>query len=227
MARHETHLRQCLVTRERRHANEMIRFVRDPDGRVVPDVRRVLPGRGVWVTASRARVAEAVRRRLFARGFKADVRVEEDLAELTDELLERDALAALSMARKAGLVTAGFEKVRAALKEGRCVAVVEAADGAGDGRGKLMRLAMNVAGDHNAVPVVDVFDSASLSAALGLERAVHVGLHAGSLSEKFLARAGRLARYRDQEDAGLRSASGAAAGLRSGDVLSSSGLKAV
>lgn len=223
MARHETHLRQCLVTREKRHADEMIRFVADPDGRVVPDVRRVLPGRGVWVTASRARVAEAVRKRLFARGFKADVRADDDLAQLTDALLEREALAALSMARKAGLAVAGFEKVRAALKEGRCVALVEAADAAEDGRGKLMRLAINVAGDHNAVPVVDLFDAAALSAALGLERAVHVGLRAGSLSEIFLTRAGRLARYRD-DAAGTRSADRAAAGHPSGDVLSSSGL---
>ena len=33
--------------------DELIRFVVGPDG-VVPDLKRKLPGRGLWVTAERA-----------------------------------------------------------------------------------------------------------------------------------------------------------------------------
>ncbi len=40
-------------------ADALIRFVVAPDGTVVPDLRRRLPGRGVWVTATAAKVAEA------------------------------------------------------------------------------------------------------------------------------------------------------------------------
>ena len=43
--------RMCIVTRARRSPDEMIRFVADPGGEIVPDIKRKLPGRGVWVTA--------------------------------------------------------------------------------------------------------------------------------------------------------------------------------
>ena len=59
---------------------ELIRFVVGPAGEVVPDVKRKLPGRGLWITASRAAVEEAVKRNVFARGFKRQVRVAPDLA---------------------------------------------------------------------------------------------------------------------------------------------------
>ena len=67
--------RLCIATRQVRPVGALIRFVIGPDGAVVPDLKRRLPGRGVWVTARREAVTEAVRRRLFGRGFKAEVRV--------------------------------------------------------------------------------------------------------------------------------------------------------
>src|SRR5215831_341787 len=83
--------RRCIVTREVKPVSEMIRFVVGPDGAVVPDLRRRLPGRGVWVTASRAAVAAAVAGRAFGRGFKRDVKAA-DLVVTTERLLERSAL---------------------------------------------------------------------------------------------------------------------------------------
>ena len=53
--------RTCIVTRRRASPDAMLRFVLGPDAVVVPDIRRRLPGRGVWVTASEATVAEADR----------------------------------------------------------------------------------------------------------------------------------------------------------------------
>ena len=94
---------------------DLIRFVVAPDGSVVPDLKRRLPGRGVWVTATRHALAEAVTRKVFARGFKRDVRVAPDLVDVTERLLERAALDALAIAHKAGRVAAGFAKVEAAL----------------------------------------------------------------------------------------------------------------
>ena len=80
----------------------MIRFVVGPAGEAVPDVKRKLPGRGIWITASRAAIEEAVKRNVFARGFKRDVRVAGDLAAQVERLLERAALDALAIAAKAG-----------------------------------------------------------------------------------------------------------------------------
>ena len=80
LARHEPE-RTCIVTRAALPAAELIRFVLGPDDRVFADLKHKLPGRGVWVTARRDLVQEAVKRRLFARAFKAEVKVGATLAD--------------------------------------------------------------------------------------------------------------------------------------------------
>jgi predicted RNA-binding protein YlxR (DUF448 family) len=137
MARREASERTCVVTRTATSPEGLLRFVRAPDGTVVPDVKEKLPGRGVWVTARRDLVEEAVRRRLFARGFKAEATADPGLADLVDRLLAEQALGALSMARKAGSVVTGFGKVTAALGKGGVVAVLHAREAAADGRRKV------------------------------------------------------------------------------------------
>ncbi len=96
----------------------MIRFVLGPDATVVPDIRRKLPGRGVWVSGETRAWRRRVKRQAFARGFKAKVAAAPDLAAESEALLARDCLQALSMANKAGVVVAGFAKVEAALAGG-------------------------------------------------------------------------------------------------------------
>src|SRR6202140_3670185 len=108
-------VRMCAVTRQVRPIGELIRFVVAPSGEVVPDLKRKLPGRGLWVTASRPAVAEAVRRHQFGKGFKREVRVAPTLATDTEALLARSAIEALAMAAKAGQVVSGFGKVEDAL----------------------------------------------------------------------------------------------------------------
>ncbi|MGA9608709.1 MAG: DUF448 domain-containing protein, partial [Rouxiella badensis] len=54
--------RMCAVSRDVRPIDELIRFVVAPSGEVVADLKRKLPGRGLWISASRNMVAEAVRR---------------------------------------------------------------------------------------------------------------------------------------------------------------------
>ena len=128
--------RMCAVSREVRPVEELIRFVVTPAGEVLADIKRKLPGRGLWVTASRQAVAEAVRRHHFSRGFKRDVRVSPDLAAETEILLVRSVTDALAMAAKAGQVVPGFSKVETILKErgsrNTVAALIHAADGAAD-----------------------------------------------------------------------------------------------
>ena len=88
---------------------------------MVPDLKRKLPGRGVWVTAERATLKDAIARNVFARGFKREVRVTPELLAQTEHLLDRSALDALAIAGKAGLVAAGFAKAEAALGRDRVV----------------------------------------------------------------------------------------------------------
>ena len=112
MPRHEPQ-RTCIVTRTVRAPHEMIRFVLDPEGRVVADLNEKLPGRGVWVTANREMVAQAVKRRAFSRGLKAEAKVSPTLPDEIDAALYRDLRQGFSLAKKAGAVVTGFAKVEA------------------------------------------------------------------------------------------------------------------
>src|SRR5690348_4961995 len=114
--------RFCALTRAAKPVDELIRFVVGPDGDVVPDVKRKLPGRGIWITATRATIDEAVKRRVFARGFRKEVRVAPDLGATTEQLLERSALDALAIVGKAGQIACGFGKVEDAIGSGDAVA---------------------------------------------------------------------------------------------------------
>lgn len=181
----------------------MIRFVLSPDGVVVPDIRRKLPGRGVWVDGTAASIALAVKKRAFARGFKSQVEVRPDLADQVGQLLRRAALDRLAFAHKAGLVVAGFEKVKAALVKNQVRGLIFASDAASDGRGKVEALAKHALDLHNEKNVVDMFDSAELERTLGRDRVVHAALTAGRLSELFILDAARLRVYQsgDTQDA--------------------------
>src|SRR5262249_62338027 len=106
-------LRQCAVTRAKKPPEELIRFVAGPDGAVVPDLARHLPGRGVWVDATYAAVAAAVRQKTFARSLKRQLSVPADLPARVERLMARRLSEALSLANKAGLVVAGVAKIRA------------------------------------------------------------------------------------------------------------------
>jgi uncharacterized protein len=187
--------RTCIVTREVKDPTELVRFVRAPSGDIVPDLRGKLPGRGVWVTCAATKVAEAARRRLFARGFRAECQAPADLAERTGVLLRQEALAYLSLANKAGLVSAGFERVAGEGRKGRLAVLVEAADGAADGRRKLVGK-LKEAG--TSPETVDVFESPELGLALGQSHVIHAAIAEGGLARKFLAAARRFSAYRER-----------------------------
>lgn len=200
--------RSCVVTRTVKSPDDLIRFVVGPDGSLVPDLLRKLPGRGVWASLSAATVTEAIKRRAFERSLKTKVFVSPDLAAMIDGLMLKDAQQALSMANKAGLVQAGFAKVEAMIGSGRCAAVIAASDGADDGRRKIgqalrrAELAREEAGlKPRKVPVVAIFAGEDLELALGKAHVIHAALAPGPAAEGFLSRWRRLVRYRT-DDAG-------------------------
>ncbi len=202
-------MRMCAVTRAVRPIDELIRFVVAPSGEVIPDLKRKLPGRGLWVSASRQAVAEAVRRHQFKRGFKRDVRVAPTLATDTENLLIRSVIEALAMAAKAGQVISGFGKVEDALEQRQArnpvQALIHASDGAADGIRKLDAIARQNAGindESNPIPVVTALTSEQLDLALGRSNVVHAALLAGPASKTFLSRSQTLVRYRTAGDDG-------------------------
>src|SRR5262247_2420499 len=126
-------LRICAVLRVSKPPEELVRFVAGPDLAIVPDLARRLPGRGVWVDATREAVTEAVRRKVFARSLKQNVSVPADLPDLVERLLQKRLAEAVSIANKAGLLVVGFAKVGELIESGRAVALIHAADAAADG----------------------------------------------------------------------------------------------
>jgi uncharacterized protein len=199
-------VRMCAVSRETRPIGELIRFVVAPSGEVIPDLKRKLPGRGLWVSASRQAIAEAVRRHQFQKGFKRDVRVAPTLAADTETLLERFVADALAMAAKAGQVVAGFGKVEDALARrtrSPVRALIHASDGAADGIRKLDALVGQngeEGGQSAEIAIVNLLTSEQLDLALGRSNVIHAALLAGPASDTFLSRSHMLVRYRMADD---------------------------
>jgi uncharacterized protein len=199
--------RSCALTRNVMPVGEMIRFVIGPDDAVVPDVKRKLPGRGLWITGTGAAVSEAVKRNVFARGFKRQVRAAPELAAETERLLERAALDALAIAGKAGRVVTGANKVAEALEGDDVLALIHAADAADDGRRKLdaalhrttQESSQESSPEHESsreTVTIETFSGRQLDLALNRPNVVHAALLAGPGSETFIARVRRLERFR-------------------------------
>jgi predicted RNA-binding protein YlxR (DUF448 family) len=200
-------VRMCAVTRAVRPIDELIRFVVSPQGEVIADLKRKLPGRGLWVSASRQAVAEAVKRNQFGKGFKRDVRATATLAADTEALMVRGVIEALAMAAKAGQVVSGFSKVEGALQQGQgrnsVSALIHASDGAADGIRKLDAILRQNAGngdESREFPVVTALTSEQLDLALGRSNVIHAAVLAGPASKTFLSRSQILVRYRMADD---------------------------
>ena len=189
--------RLCAVTRTVKPVGELIRFVVGPQG-VVPDLKRRLPGRGLWITADRATLKDAITRNVFARGFKRDIRATAELVDLTELLLQRSVFDALSIAGKAGLVLTGFAKVEAAIAREPLVGLIHAADAGADGVAKLAA-ALRQRPDADRIAMIKNLTTAQLDLALGRSNVVHAALLAGPANDTVLARLARLERFRSGE----------------------------
>ena len=194
--------RTCVVSGEKGSPEAMLRFALSPDGVVTPDIRRKLPGRGVWTRLDKATVARAAAKGAFARGFRKPVKASLGLAEEVDALLAADALQFLSFVNKSGLCVAGSAKVEAAIRGGRVAAVIHASDARPDGVEKLDRLARGL-GQTNVT--INLFESSQLDLALGRSNVIHAALHAGPASTAILAKFARLTAYRSGQSVGTLS----------------------
>ena len=195
-------LRLCAVSRAQKPPEELIRFVIGPDGVVTPDLARRLPGRGIWVDATRESVTAAIRRKVFALGLKETVTVPADLPELIERLMARRLGDAMSIANKAGLLTTGFVKVETLLDQGKVALLIHAADGAADGRAKLDRKFKALLGpEQSEVATVCELTGIELDLAMGRSNVVHAAASEGGATRRILQEAKRLKRYRSGSEA--------------------------
>ena len=182
-------VRRCIVTRAVRPKAELLRFVIAPDTTVVPDLAGALPGRGVWVSSRREALDKACKANMFARSAKTAARVPEDLAARVESMLARRCVELLGLARRAGQAVGGYEKVRDWIARDRAGLLIEAADGAADGRAK-------VTGAARGTPVLSCLTAGELGAAFGRDRAVHAAVAAGGFARRLQDEMHRLAGFR-------------------------------
>ncbi|HEY3638632.1 MAG TPA: RNA-binding protein [Rhizomicrobium sp.] len=184
--------RRCIVTRAALPDSRLVRFVIDPHGQLVPDIAAILPGRGMWVAAEREILERAVAKGHFSRAAGSSVTIANDLASHVEGLLVARMSGDLGLARRAGQLVLGFDSVSRALTAARPPALlVEASDGAPDGRRKLLALV------KGPLPsIIDCLTVAEMSLALGRENVVHAALKSGRFSERLLADAGRVQGFR-------------------------------
>jgi uncharacterized protein len=186
--------RTCIASGEVFPEERLVRFAAGPDGVVTPDVAAKLPGRGVWVSADRAAVEKAVKRNAFARGLKAGVRPPPDLADAVEALLARRCLDLLGLAQKAGAIAVGTVQAEDAIRRAPPSWLIEAADGAADGREKLVRLVFGLWGEEPRV--TGCFSARELGVALGRDPVVHAVLLQASMAQRWTVEIGRLSGFR-------------------------------
>jgi len=181
--------RSCILSREAQPKCGLLRFVVSPEGVIVPDIAEKLPGRGIWLTSSEASLQRAIEQKAFAKAAKQKVIVPELLTETVHKQLLKRVQQWLSLAVKSGEVVSGFVKVESWLSKRGVAFILEATDGAADGREKIQRLSVGV-------PCEMILSRGELGEALGKEDAVHVAVALGGIAEHLLRDLRRLAGFR-------------------------------
>ncbi|KIC18265.1 MULTISPECIES: RNA-binding protein [unclassified Leisingera] len=181
--------RKCIATGESQPKQGLIRFVMGPDGQVVPDVMGKLPGRGVYVASSREALAAAVKKKLFARGFKAQVQVPDELVQEVERQVVRRLIELISLARKSGDAVSGFERVKDWLAKEEARVLIQASDGSGRGKSKLSTPYKG--------KFIGCLTADELGMAFGRQTAIHAALASGGLSKRVVDEAQRLQGLRE------------------------------
>ncbi len=176
--------RKCIVTGDVQPKAGLIRFVVGPDNMIYPDLAQKLPGRGIWVTASREAIEKASKKGLFARAAKAPVTAPDTLFETVERLQAVRVVELVSLVRKGGRAVVGFEKVKSWLAEGRAKILFQASDGSERGKGKLWT--------PEGGRWFGCLTSAELGLAFGREHAIHGALAKSGLTLRVIEEAAKL-----------------------------------
>ncbi|RLJ98026.1 RNA-binding protein [Ruegeria conchae] len=186
--------RKCIATGEIQPKYGLIRFVAGPDGQVFPDVAAKLPGRGVYVAADRAALDKAVSKKLFSRGFKAQVSAAKDLTDEVEKQVARRVIELISLARKSGDAVAGYEKVKSWLDREDAQVLIQASDGSGRGKSKLST--------PHFGKYIGWLTADELGAAFGRQTVIHAAMASGGLAKRVVEEAQRLRGLREKDDGG-------------------------
>lgn len=108
-----------------------LRFVLGPDGQVYFDLSGKAPGESVELSARRDEFNKALSQ-LDQLG-----RVPEDLVQQVEKMLLKRFEQSLNMAKKAGVVSLGFDKAKQAIEKGKARLIILAEDAGKDIKGRV------------------------------------------------------------------------------------------
>jgi uncharacterized protein len=187
-------LRRCIATGETHSPDAMVRFVATPTGAVIPDVAHKLPGRGMWVTASREAMTRAASKGLFSKAAKAPLLVSPTLVDDVERLLVKRLQDHLGLAKRAGILVLGFQKVEEAFQDRshKIDVLIEASDSGAADRAKLIKRAQRMGG----VSVIGCLSAEEIGLALGRESVVHAALTSHPLAARIVLEAERIGGFR-------------------------------
>ena len=168
--------RRCLVTGLTALRENLIRFVRSPEGTVYPDLYEKLDGRGVWVSNKKSIVQEAIKKQLFNnKGFGKGTKVPADLIEQIENGMRVHILNLLALANKAGFVIFGFDKIKQSSEKQKIGILFEASDGSEKEEERLQFFLPDVL-------VSKLFTQAELGEKIGRDMCVHMAVCDGKMA---------------------------------------------
>ena len=168
--------RRCLVTGLTALRENLIRFVRSPEGIAYPDLYEKLDGRGVWVSNKKSIVQEAIKKQLFNnKGFGKGTKVPADLIEQIENGMRVHILNLLALANKAGFVIFGFDKIKQSSEKQKIGILFEASDGSEKEEERLQFFLPDVL-------VSKLFTQAELGEKIGRDMCVHMAVCDGKMA---------------------------------------------
>ena len=161
--------RKCIATGQIKPKNELLRFVKTPDNRIVPDFNNKLEGRGLYVSISRKALKTAIEKNLFIKSLHMHLKIEENFLSMVEQLLYKRGLDSINLARKAGALVTGFEKVKEKILKNKVAFLIEAKDAGQDGKEKICAIAKNI-------EVICLYNVDELDLALDKTNTVHIAI---------------------------------------------------
>ncbi len=166
--------RKCIVDGETKPISELLRFV-VVNNTLLPDFNKKLPGKGMYVSCNRLSLIKAIEKKIFHKVSRHNLKISDDFVEIVEKLIKEQVLSSINMARKAGALVTGYEKVKEVIQKGKVDFIIEASDAGNDGKEKIAFLA-------KSLEIFNLFSIDELDRALNKENTVHIALLKSDMS---------------------------------------------
>lgn len=172
----EAETRKCVFSGKILPKEQLLRFVLLKDGTIIPDFNKKIDGHGFYLQNSKKLLQElSAKTNPLNKILHTKTIMNENLPQIVEQILYKKGMDSLNLARKAGDLIMGFEKVRDTIIKGKVSFVIEAADAGEDGKTKIAAMSQDL-------EKFTLYNVASLSDALKRENTVYLAVKQGPTS---------------------------------------------